>query len=127
MTQPEPDNSNLPTAQAKTFKVLNHRVRYPDAYTWLLLMSALDVMMTWTIFHFKGVEANPIADWIIKRYELNGMIIYKFALITFFISVCEIVGSLREKTGRKLSRLGVMIASIPVIWSFVLLAKLAFH
>ena len=101
--------------------LLNRHLRYPNAYLWLLLLSALDVMLTWTIFHFGGSEANPVAEAVIDQWGLEGMIIYKFSLITLFILICEGVGSLRETTGRMLSRLSIAIAAVPVVWSLILL------
>ena len=126
---PVADDQALEAAEPAPTGVLglfNRHMRYPNAYTWLLLFSAMDVMLTWTIFHFGGSELNPIAKWVIAEWWLNGMIVYKFALILFFIMICEIVGSLREPTGRVLSRISVMIALVPIVWSLSLLARYAF-
>lgn len=98
-------------------------MHYPNAYTWLLLVSAMDIMMTWVILLFGGSEVNVIARWVIDHYGLPGMIIYKFALIVFFICICEIVGTLRHSTGWLLSRVSVGIGCIPVIWAMYLLAR----
>lgn len=98
-------------------------MHYPNAYTWLLLLSAMDVMLTWTIFYFGGSEINPVADAVIDVWGLNGMIIYKFVLILFFILICEIVGTLKHPTGKALSKMSVLIASVPVVWSLFLLAR----
>jgi hypothetical protein len=103
--------------------LLMREMRYPNAYAWLLLLSSLDVMLTWVILLFGGSEVNPLARWIIDHYGLTGMIIYKFALIVFFITICEIVGTLRDSTGWLLSRLSVLIACIPVFWAMYLLAR----
>ncbi len=96
---------------------------YPSAYAWLLLFSALDVILTWVILGMYGREVNPIARWVIDHWALNGMIVYKFALITVFILICEAVGHLREATGRSLSRVSVLIAAAPVVWSLFLLSR----
>lgn len=103
--------------------LLNRHLRYPNAYTWLLLMSAMDVMLTWIILHLEGREVNPVANWVLSRWALNGIIFYKFALILTFIGICEVVGSMRDSTGRTLSRVSVMIAMIPVVWSLFLLFR----
>lgn len=105
--------------------LINRRMHYPNTYVWLLLFSALDIMLTWVILHLRGQEVNPLARAVIDKWALNGMIIYKFALIIFFIMMCEIVGSLRMETGRMLSRTSVAIASVPVVWSLFLLARYA--
>lgn len=115
------------TRRAKTtgFALLNHHLRYPSAYAWLLLFSALDVILTWIIINFGGSEANPVADAVIDEWGLDGMVIYKFVLITVFIVICEAVGALRDTTGRTLSLLSIAIACVPVAWSLFLLARYA--
>ncbi|MFI4861536.1 MAG: DUF5658 family protein [Phycisphaerales bacterium JB063] len=94
---------------------------FPNAYTWLLLFSALDIMLTWVILTKGGREVNAIAEWVIRRFSLEGMIVYKFVLVLVFVLICELVGRLRHRSGRTLSAVGVAIASVPVLWSTWLL------
>ncbi|XAL99948.1 DUF5658 family protein [Phycisphaeraceae bacterium D3-23] len=94
---------------------------FPNAYTWLLLFSALDIMLTWVILTKGGREVNAIAEMVIQRFDLEGMIVYKFVLVLVFVLICELVGRLKLSSGRTLSVVGVGIASVPVIWSTWLL------
>lgn len=110
-------------ASGKLSSLLNRHMHYPNAYAWLLLLSSMDIMMTWVILLFEGQEVNPIARWVIDEFQLPGMIIYKFTLIVFFITICEIVGTLRDSTGWLLSRLSVVIGCVPVVWAMYLLAR----
>lgn len=103
--------------------LINRHMHYPNAYTWLLLVSALDIMLTWVILYKGGLEVNPAANFVIDKYGLEGMIIYKFVLILFFIALCEIVGTLRRSTGQLLARVSVAIGAFPVVWSLFLLAR----
>lgn len=96
-------------------------MRYPNAYVWLLFFSAMDIMLTWVIFTNGGREVNPIAEQVIFRWGLDGMILYKFILVLFFILMCEFIGKQRDRTGQRLSQLGVLIAAFPVCWSLTLL------
>jgi len=123
----EPAEAEDARRPAKTtgFALLNHHLRYPRAYAWLLLFSALDVILTWIIINYGGSEANPVADAVIDRWELDGMVVYKFVLIAVFILICEGVGALRDSTGRVLSRVSIAIACVPVTWSLFLLARYA--
>ena len=126
--EPQETNVTQPAGQKPGLlaAILNRHMRYPSAYGWLLLLSALDVMLTWIILHyFMGAEVNPIARAVIDIWGLNGMIIYKFALITLFILICEGVGSLRDSAGRTLSRVSLLIASVPVVWSLFLLSDVS--
>jgi hypothetical protein len=103
--------------------LLTRHMRYPNSYVWLLLFSSMDIMLTWVILLFGGSEVNPIARQVIDLFGLPGMIIYKFALIVFFIAICEVVGTLRDSTGWLLSKFSVMIACVPVCWAMYLLAR----
>ena len=101
----------------------NPPMRYPTAYSWFVLVSAMDIMLTWVILHFGGTEVNPIAARVIDYWGLAGAIGFKFALMLFVIIVCEIVGRSRDPLGRRLALLSVVISSMPVIWSLTLLIR----
>lgn len=96
-------------------------VRYPTAYSWFVLISAMDVMLTWVILYFGGTEVNPIASLVIEHWALPGAIAFKFGLTLFVIIVCEIVGRHHDRKGRWLAVTAVVISSMPVIWSMGLL------
>ena len=129
----EPTQPSEPAAEALdppvqggssgVLKLLSRHMRYPNAYAWLLLLSSMDIMLTWVILLFGGNEVNPVARWVIDHFELPGMIVYKFVLIVFFITICEVVGTLRDITGWLLSRFSVLIACVPVFWAMYLLAR----
>ena len=112
-----------PASKSMPMSLLTRHMRYPNSYAWLLLLSSMDIMLTWVILLFGGSEVNPLARQIIDHFGLPGMIIYKFALIVFFITICEIVGTLRDSTGWLLSKFSVMIACVPVVWAMYLLAR----
>lgn len=125
-TPPEPDDDRAASRRATwSGLILDRHMRYPGAYVWLLLFSSLDVILTWLILNFGGREVNPIARRVIDHWGLNGMIVYKFVLITLFILICEVIGSHRDSTGQTLSRVSVVIAATPVVWSLVLLSHYA--
>lgn len=125
--QPEPivdvAEASMSSGEIKTPTFLTRHMRYPNSYAWLLLLSSMDIMLTWVILLFGGSEVNPIAREVIDMFGLSGMIIYKFALIVFFICICEIVGTMRDSTGWLLSKLSVIIACVPVCWAMYLLAR----
>ena len=114
-----------PTPSQAVRRVFSNKpMMFPNAYTWLLLFSAMDIMLTWVILSRPdGREVNPLADAIIGSYGLTGAIVFKFAMVLVFIIVCEVVGRLRVSSGRLLSRIGVGIAAFPVVWSLFLLAS----
>lgn len=103
--------------------LIQRQMYFPNTYVWLLLFSAMDIMLTWVILYFGGSEVNPIARWVIDGFGLNGMIVYKFALILVFIGICEAVAALRKPTASVLSKISVLIALVPVVWSLILLSR----
>jgi hypothetical protein len=101
-------------------------MRYQRAYLWLLLLSAIDVMFTWHILRRGGSELNPVAKLVIDHWELPGAVAFKFALVMFVIVSCEIVGRKRDRLGRTLVGAAIGIATLPVVWSLVLLSMHGF-
>eukprot|EP00752_Nemacystus_decipiens_P016104 g14400.t1 len=121
--EPTAEAAEAPTDTGvfKPKHLLTRHMRYPNTYVWLLLLSSMDIMLTWVILLFGGSEVNPIARKVIDEFGLSGMIVYKFVLIVFFIGICEIVGTLRDSTGWLLSKFSVVIACVPVTWAMYLL------
>ena len=105
----QPESNRFPLLRA---------ARYPQAYVWFIFVSALDLMMTWVVLYFGGREVNVLADYILERWALPGMVVYKFTLVVFVILICEIVGQKRHRLGRRLSIFAVAITLVPVIIAF---------
>lgn len=97
-------------------------LRYPRPYGWLIIVSTLDLVMTWIIIAIHGgTEANPVADLVLSTWGYWGLIIYKFALMTFVVVVCEIVARSRPWLARTLAYFGVAISAIPFFVALYLL------
>ena len=91
---------------------------YQTAYKWFVMISALDVILTWTILKLGGNEVNVLADTVIAHAGLKGIVIYKFCLVILVVLICEVVGRRRPWVGRNLARTAVAITTLPVILSF---------
>ena len=94
---------------------------YPNRYVWLVFMSAMDVFMTYVILRFDGREVNGLADWILQRFDIAGMAIYKFVLVTIVILIIEFVGRRKEPLGRRMAEWAIAITCVPVTLAFVML------
>ena len=95
---------------------------YPDEYVWFVLVSSMDIMLTWVILKYDGVEVNPLARAVIDYWGLTGAILFKYSLMLFVIIVCEVVGRQRGAgAGRLLIRTGIIVSAIPMVYSFFLL------
>lgn len=97
---------------------------YPQYYVWYVFLSALDVLLTWVILHLDGREANVLADWIIRRHNLPGVVAFKFTLVVAVVLVCEFVGRRNRRAGRKLARWMIVLSAFPVVVGTVQLLRL---
>jgi Domain of unknown function (DUF5658) len=92
---------------------------FQDAYVWFVLVSVLDLMLTWIILLLGGSEVNVIADAVIKHTGAAGMVMYKLCLTMFVIVMCEVIGRRRRPAGLKLAEWSVAVSAIPVVLSLV--------
>lgn len=103
-------------------------VRYQNAYTWLVLVSSLDLMLTMLVLYvWQGFEVNPVAQAIIDEMGFVWAIAFKFAIVVLVVVICEVIGRRDDRGGRTLAVAAVLINSIPVAYTFALLlhARLA--
>jgi len=98
---------------------------YPDLYTWYLFVSALDILFTWRVLVAGGTELNALADWIIRRHDVYGMVSFKFLTVVLVVLICEVVGRRRYQTGRKLARWAVAISTLPALVGAAHLLRIA--
>ena len=99
-------------------------MRYPNAYHWLVLVSALDVVLTMLVIYvWGGYEVNPVARAVIKEMGFVGAIAFKFAVVVLVIILCEVIGRLDDRTGRTLAVGAVIISAVPVAYTFALLLR----
>ena len=60
---------------------------------------------------------NPIAQAVIAMHGLRGMMLFKFALMTFVIVMCEVIGRARPRTGLWPARFGIRVSAMPLLVS----------
>ncbi len=97
-------------------------MRYPDWYVWFVFVSAMDIMLTWSIIELGGREVNPLADWVLQKYDYIGMVGYKFAVMMAVVLICEYIGRQDANHGKRLAQAAVWISAIPIVWSLILMA-----
>ena len=103
----------------------NVPMRYPNEYVWLVFVSAMDIIFTLIFLStFDGRETNPIADLYLQLHGKTGLIVFKFGIIVLVVVACEVVGRSKDRTGRRLARIGVGISALPLLVSFFLMMNL---
>lgn len=102
-------------------------VLFPDAYLWFVLVSSLDLMLTWLVLHLGWVEANPVANHVLQLGGFPGLTVFKFAAVVFVVCVCEFIGrrGQRPATARNLAFAAVAISAFPVLWTLPQVLQLA--
>lgn len=98
---------------------LGGHIRYGAIYPWYILGASLDLVVTWFILFRGGIELNAIADWVIKRGGLPGLLLYKFATVVIVVVICEAIGSMKDRLGRGLAWFAVVVSFFPVIYAGV--------
>lgn len=116
------ENPLVCVATAATHFLLRDQLTYASAYTWLVLVSAMDIMLTIVVIDgLQGIEANPLAAYVINKGGFVAASYFKYSLVVLAIILCEVVGRMKDHVGRRLSWTMVMIGSIPVVWTLSLL------
>ena len=87
---------------------------FPNRYVWFVLLSTLDVVLTFVILWLDGREVNGLADWILQRYGIGGMAVFKFALVVFVVLLCEALGRQNEHAARRLAEWSIALTCVPV-------------
>lgn len=90
-------------------------VLYPNAYVWYVFAAALDIMITWIILHAGGSELNALADWIIRRYDRIGVVLFKFGVVVLVLLICELAGRRNRRLGLALACWAVALTAFPVV------------
>jgi hypothetical protein len=98
------------------------QMRYQNSYVWLILVSALDLILTMLVlFVWDGHEVNPVAAAVIAHVGFIGAIGLKFGIVILVILTCELVGRRSDRDGRTLARGAILISAVAVIYTFGLL------
>lgn len=90
-------------------------VLYPKLYVWYVFISTMDLILTWIILHIGGSEENLLANWVIARFDLPGVVVFKYGLVLMVISICEIIGRNSYRRGKHLGEWAVGLTFIPVV------------
>jgi hypothetical protein len=84
--------------------------------TWLIILSAADLLMTFALLRKNPAfyESNPIAFWFYSRWDMKGMVFFKFSIIAGVILLSEIIERKRPGWGRLVLLIGCIGAAYAV-------------
>jgi hypothetical protein len=90
----------------------------------LLALSAADLFTTFTLLQTSTAffESNPVAQWFFARWNIAGMVLFKFSIIGAVIAISEFIERRRPGWGRFVLLIGCLGAAYAVYkgWSLYL-------
>ncbi len=104
---------------------LHRDLLYTRWYAWLLIASALDIVMTAMVLSLGGIELNPLAAAVIGRFGMHGATAYKFALIILVIVLCEVIGRHKPHWGRSIAGFATIGPFAAAILGYFLVLRLS--
>jgi hypothetical protein len=91
----------------------------------LLALSAADLFMTFTLLRTSPAffESNPVAHWFFARWNMTGMVLFKFSIIGAVIVISEFIERRRPGWGRFVLLIGCLGAAYAVYKGFHLYVR----
>ena len=108
---------------------IHHLVRGKSLLRWeaivFILVSVGDLLMTYTLLwrSLRIYESNPIAGWILDRWDIPGITAYKFGLVSFIILIGEVIERYRPRLGRWILVLGIVAGLYAITVGYRLLLE----
>lgn len=100
-------------------KVLSNRpILFGPETALLIALAALDVILTHRLLAGRHVEANPLAAWVLMKYGMRGMVVYKFVLIAIICVLAQTIALYRRSSALMVMWIGVIAHGLVVIYSF---------
>ena len=116
-SQPESDSS-APSS------IWRDQLPLESPTTWFILVNALDVFMTYILLNLDGFrESNEVANFVLQKFGMRGMIYFKFVMVAVVTVIAQIVARKKLWLARWLLIGGTIFVSCVVIYSSYLFIK----
>lgn len=90
-------------------------ILYPKTYAAFLMVAAMDVICTWMVLSLGGREINVIANMLLQRWDVHGLLLLKFGVCVMVLLTCEFVGRRRPITAIRLGIAAIVLNIFPVV------------
>ena len=89
--------------------------------TVFILVSALDVFMTWVLLQSGNfVESNPVARYFLNHWGKEGFVGFKFGMVAFVCVIAQIVAIYKPERAKFILNLGTIVVTFVVCYSLML-------
>ena len=94
----------------------------------LVALSLLDLLTTYVLLrNFADCyEANPVADYFFKNWNILGMSLFKFGLVGGVVAMSEIIERSRPRWGKLVLVFGCVAAASVVLQGVRIFSQMAF-
>ncbi|MCA8986940.1 MAG: hypothetical protein KDA78_04835 [Planctomycetaceae bacterium] len=89
--------------------------------TLFILVSALDVFMTWILLQSGNfVESNPVARYFLHHWGKHGFVGFKFGMVALICLIAQIVAIYKPGRAKFILNLGTIVVTFVVCYSLML-------
>lgn len=103
--------------------LLTGKLPLQNQTTWFILVNALDIYLTYVHLINGNFEANPIAAFFIRQWDLFGMVAYKMTIVATVCVIAQIVALKSLQKATWLLSFGTAFIACVVIYSYWLLPR----
>jgi len=100
---------------------ITRKLPLQDQTTFFILINSLDIFMTYVLISLGAIEANPVANYFLQRYNFNGLIFFKLVIVAGVCVIAQIIAAKSVRKGRDLLNFGSLLVGAVVAYSCWLL------
>lgn len=120
MARKKQDRTENKAADKSLLQMLGSAIHHPQETIVLLVVSGLDVVMTYTLLN-RGdggfTESNPFARYFLDRWGMAGMAYFKLAMTCLVVVITQIVARKNSALSRQVLEISTLIIVAVVIYS----------
>jgi hypothetical protein len=98
-------------------KLFADNLPFQNETTIFILVSALDIFMTYILLRFGAIESNPVANFVFQKWGFQGMIAFKLVIVSIVCVIAQLVATRKPATAQFLLNTGSVLTGSVVIYS----------
>jgi len=100
---------------------MTRKLPLQNSTTMFILINTLDIFMTYVLISLGAIEANPIANIFLEKFNFNGLIVFKLVIVAGVCVIAQIIAAKSVRKGRNLLNFGSLLVGAVVVYSCWLL------